>query len=76
MPKTPSIILKEELSKKQIELLDIYRFKDYDLIRVKNKLTNKVYLVKVEGHVSDIVIKEGLHNVIEKIISSIKTQKT
>ncbi len=76
MPKTPSIILKEELSKKQIELLDIYRFKDHDLIRVRNKLTNKVYLIKVEGHVSDIVTKEGLQNVIEKIISFIKIQKT
>ncbi len=72
MPKNPSILLKEELLKNQFELLDIYRFKDHDLIRVKNILSNKVFLVKVSKHVTDIVSQEDLKDVVKKILDEVK----
>lgn len=71
VPKTPSVILREELAKKQLELLDIYRFKDHDLIRVKHSVTNKVYLIKVKKHVSDMVNKKDIDEVVKEIIKTV-----
>ncbi len=72
MPKTPSIMLKEELKKRSYQLLDIYRFKDKDIIRLRNMLTGKVYLVESEKHVSDIMGPDDLASFVEKLLSKIK----
>lgn len=72
MPKTPSITLKKMLSNTSYELLDIYRFKDHDLVRLKNTITNKVYLVRLEKHVSDLVNEEDFKKTIEKILSEVR----
>ncbi|RLG82717.1 MAG: hypothetical protein DRO40_06910 [Thermoprotei archaeon] len=71
MPKTPSVLLKQELAKKQLELLDIYRFKTHDIIRVRHSMTNKVYLVKVEKHVSDIASEKDLDEIVKKIYEAV-----
>ncbi|ABN69621.1 hypothetical protein Smar_0513 [Staphylothermus marinus F1] len=54
MPKTPSIILREELAKRQLELLDIYHGKEKDIIRVKDKMTGKVFLYETKTFVRDM----------------------
>jgi len=45
----PSIYVKyvKVLEQLGLEQLDVYRFKDHDEIRVRDKKTNKVYLVKL-----------------------------
>ncbi len=70
MPKTPSVILRNLLEKKQIELLDIYHGKDRDIIRVKDKLTGKVGLYISKTHIRDIVSSEEL----EKLASAIEKE--
>ncbi len=72
MPKSPAVMLKEELKKRSYELLDIYRFKDKDLIRLRNVLTGKVYLVASEKHVTDITGPNDLNEFIDKLLSKIK----
>lgn len=72
MPKSPTIMLKEELRKRSYELLDIYRFKDRDLIRLRNLLSGKVHLIESEKHVSDITSYSDLIEFINKLLSKIK----
>ncbi len=73
MPKTPGVILRELLDKKQIELLDIYHRKDKDIIRVKDKLTGKVILVESKTFVRDMD-KEELSKLADKIEEELKKQ--
>ncbi len=60
MPKTPSVILREELKSRNIELLDIYSFKDHDVIRVRDKLTGKVALYTSKRKVNTLSSKEEI----------------
>ncbi len=68
MPKTPSVILKKLLEDRQIEMLDIYHYRDKDIIRVKDKLSGRVELYVSKTHVRDMVDKESL----EKLASDIE----
>ena len=45
----PSIYVKyvKVLEQLGLEQLDVYRFKDHDEIRARDKKTNKVYLIKL-----------------------------
>lgn len=42
MPKSRAELLRRELEKVNLELLDIYSFKDADYIRVRHKASGKV----------------------------------
>lgn len=76
MPKSPTIILKNMLVEKtSYELLDIYRYRNYDLIRVKDKASNKVYLVKLEKHVTDLATKDDFNKALEQILKQVKEKK-
>lgn len=76
MPKSPTIILKNMLAEKTpYELLDIYRYKNYDLIRIKDKASNKVYLVKLEKHVTDLATEEDFNKALEQILKQVKEKK-
>jgi hypothetical protein len=70
MPKTPSVILKKLLEDRQIELLDIYHYRDKDIIRVKDKLSGKVDLYVSKTHVRDMADKAEL----EKLASEIEAK--
>ncbi len=74
MPKTPSKILADLLSKEQVELLDIYHRKDGDIIRVKDKLSGKVDLYVSKTHVRDIVSEEDLAKLASEIIAKIRSK--
>lgn len=67
MPKTPSIILREELAKSGFELLDVYVFKDFDVIRVLNKQTGAVLVHKTKRRVSTMVSKEDISQIINEL---------
>ncbi|ADI31422.1 hypothetical protein [Staphylothermus hellenicus] len=70
MPKTPSVILREELAKRQLELLDIYHGKEKDIIRVKDKMSGKVFLYETKTFVRDMDkdrITELANNIQEKL---------
>lgn len=70
MPKAPSVILREELAKRQLELLDIYHGKEKDIIRVKDKMTGKVFLYETKTFVRDMDkdrIAELANNIQEKL---------
>lgn len=67
MPKTPSVILRRLLEKRQIELLDIYHGKKNDIIRVKDGLSGKVALYESSTHVRDIVERSELEKLAEEI---------
>ncbi|MCD6487601.1 MAG: hypothetical protein J7K21_00045 [Desulfurococcales archaeon] len=75
MPKTPSVILRNMLAKHQIELLDIYRFKDHDLVRIKLPIANKVYLVKVGKHITDLASDEDYEQVVKTILNALKPEE-
>ncbi len=72
MPKSPTILLKKELKKRSYELLDIYRFKDRDLIRLRNILTGEVHLITSEKHVSDLTSYEELVEFVNRLLSKIE----
>ncbi len=72
MPKSPTILLKEELKKRSYELLDIYRFKDRDLIRLRNILTGEVHLITSEKYVSDITSHDDLVEFVNRLLSKIE----
>ncbi len=74
MPKTPSRILADLLSKEQVELLDIYHRKDGDIIRVKDKLTGKVELYISKTHARDIVSSDDLAKLANDIIAKIRSK--
>ncbi len=72
MPKTPSIILREKLYSKGYELLDIYHLKDKDIIRLKNRITNKVYLYESKKHVRDLISDKDIDKLVNNILETIK----
>ncbi len=72
LPKTRSVVLREMLEKKQIELLDIYHRRDGDLIRVKDKLTGKVGLYTSKTHVRDIVDDNELLKLADDVEKSLR----
>jgi len=72
MPKSPTILLKEELKKRSYELLDIYRFKDRDLIRLRNILSGEVHLITSEKYVSDITSHDDLVEFVNRLLSKIE----
>jgi len=72
MPKTPSVILREKLRRKGIELLDIYHGREKDIVRFKTVIDGKVYLYEIKQHVRDMVKEEDIDKLVEEIVNSIK----
>jgi len=72
MPKTPSVILRDKMSRHGFELLDIYHVKQGDLIRFKDKTTGVVRVVRIEKHVRDFVDEKDYEELIKKIMESSK----
>lgn len=75
MPKSPSVLLKLELSKHGYEVLDIYEFRDKDVIRVKVKSTGKVFLYESKKHVKELNRVDELKALVSDIVSYVKQKK-
>lgn len=66
-------MLKEELEKLNIELLDIYSFKDHDVIRAHNKQSGEISLYKSRQKVSTITSREDASKLALEIVKSFKS---
>jgi len=75
MPKTPSVILKEKLRLHNLELLDIYHFKDKDIIRYKDRATNKVYLYLSKKHVRDLIDSKELDTLVDELVKHARSSQ-
>jgi len=71
MPKNPTEVLREELRKFNIELLDIYSFKDHDVIRAYNKQVGKVILYRSKRKVNAITSREEATNLALEIVKQV-----
>ncbi|MEM0001152.1 MAG: hypothetical protein QXH02_06960 [Desulfurococcaceae archaeon] len=71
MPKNPTEVLREELRKLNIELLDIYSFKDHDVIRAYNKQVGKVILYRSKRKVNAITSREEATNLALEIVKQV-----
>jgi hypothetical protein len=70
MPKTPSVLLREELAQRNIELLDIYSFKDRDIIRARDKLTGRIIMYVSKRKVSTLTSKDEIVKLVEEMLRS------
>jgi len=75
MPKTPSVVLREKLRLHNLELLDIYQFKDKDIIRYKDRGTNKVYLYFSGKRVRDLVDPKELDILVSELVKHARSSQ-
>uniref|UniRef100_A0A7C2BLE3 Uncharacterized protein n=1 Tax=Thermosphaera aggregans TaxID=54254 RepID=A0A7C2BLE3_9CREN len=72
MAKNPSVLLANELVKHGFELLDVYHTREGDLIRVVEKLTGRVVLVKSKTPVSSITGANDMAGLVNEILKQAK----
>jgi len=72
MPKSLTEVLKRNLSKHGIELLDTYIFKKKDLIRVLDRRTNRVVLYELPKRLSSITSVDDIKNLGLEIVKNIQ----
>lgn len=71
MPKNPVELLKRELRKRQFELLDVYSFRDYDVLRVLSKPRNKVLLYKSSRKINTIASSREIEEFASTIVKQL-----
>ncbi|MEM0380315.1 MAG: hypothetical protein QXX35_04510 [Desulfurococcaceae archaeon] len=76
MPKTPSVILRIELSKKGFELLDVYFTKEGDIIRYKDTSSGRVYLYFSKKHVRDFIQRDEIVNLVNELVNNARSEKS
>lgn len=76
MPKTPSTILRLEMFKKGLELLDIYHSKEGDIIRYKDTASGKVYLYVSKKHIRDYIQRDEIVNLVNELIKNTRGEKS
>ncbi len=76
MPKTMSVLLREEFLRNGYELLDIYRFKDHDVIRFRHKLTGKIYIVESKRHVTELTGLEDVQELVRSLVEKAEGKKS
>ncbi|MCC6034760.1 MAG: hypothetical protein LM567_04610 [Desulfurococcaceae archaeon] len=72
MPKSLTEVLKRELSKHEIELLDIYVFKKKDLLRLLDKRTNRVILYELPKKLSSITSIDDIKELGSEIVKNVQ----
>lgn len=68
MPKNIVILLRKVLNTQNLELLDVYRFKDSDYIRVRDKFTGKIYIHKLKMQLRQVTSLDELKIIVEEIL--------
>jgi hypothetical protein len=69
MPKSPTVILREEARKRGVEVLDIYSFKGVDLIRAR--IGDKVVVVESTKKVSTLTTKDEVVKFVEDLLKKL-----
>ena len=72
MPKSLTEVLKRDLSKHGIELLDIYVFEKKDLLRVLDKKTNRVVLYLLPKKLSSLTSIDDIKNLGSEIVKNVQ----
>lgn len=72
MPKQAIAKLKIELAKRNLRLLDVYRFKNKDLLRVLDLTSHKVILIEPPLQLTNVASNDDLAKVIERITQALK----
>ncbi len=69
MPKSPTVILREEARKRGVEVLDIYSFKEVDLVRAR--VGNKVIVAESAKKVSTLTTKDEVVKFVEDLLKKL-----
>ncbi|MEM3163109.1 MAG: hypothetical protein QXN38_01760 [Desulfurococcaceae archaeon] len=72
MPKQAIAKLKIELAKRNLRLLDVYKFKNKDLLRVLDLASRKVLLIEPPLQLTNIASSDDLAKVVERVIQALK----
>jgi hypothetical protein len=72
MAKNPTVLLASELVKHGFELLDVYHTREGDFIRVVEKLSGKVVLVKSKMPVSSITGANEIVSLVNEVLKQAK----
>jgi hypothetical protein len=67
MVKSLTEVLRRELSTQGLELLDIYVFRDKDVLRLLNKRTNSVHFYVMSKKLSSLTSSEDVKNFVLEI---------
>ncbi|MEM0355323.1 MAG: hypothetical protein QXY53_01420 [Desulfurococcaceae archaeon] len=76
MPKNPSVIFREELAKHGYELLDIYRYRDRDIVRFLDKNSGRVLLYESKKHIDELNTIDEVRSIVSEIMNYIRTRKS
>lgn len=76
MPKTPSVLLREELVKYGYELLDVYRYRDRDLVRLLDKQSGRVIIYESKKHIDELNTVDEIKSVVSEIINYVKGRRS
>jgi len=68
MPKTISVLLRNELLRHNIELLDIYRFSNKDVVRVRDRVSGRVAVYALKSPLSSVTSRDDLVKVVNEIL--------
>ncbi len=72
MPKRVVVKLRIELAKRGLRLLDVYRFKNRDFLRVLNLANRRVMLVESPLQLASIASSDDLAKVVEAVAQASK----
>jgi hypothetical protein len=67
MVKSLTEVLRRELSTQGLELLDIYVFRDKDVLRLLSKRTNSVHFYVMSKKLSSLTSSEDVKNIVLEI---------
>lgn len=76
MPKNPSVIFREELAKHGYELLDIYRYRDRDIVRFLDKNSGRVLFYESKKHIDELNTIDEVRSIVSEIMNYIRTKKS
>lgn len=71
MVKTVSVVLRRELKKHGVDLLDVYRYKSASYLRVKLGPSGNVKIIEIKKHVDTIPL-DKIPEEVEEILKSIR----
>ena len=73
MPKRPIVILREEAVKKGVSILDVYSFKEADVVRLK--LGDRVVLAYSNRKITTLTSREEASKFIEELLKQVESKR-
>ena len=73
MPKRPIVILREEAVKKGVSILDVYSFKEADVVRLK--VSDRVVLAYSNRKITTLTSREEVSKFIEELLKHVESKR-